>query len=101
TLGPCEHCRVRFYPQSDLSPNPFERHERRLSFGFAGGATSQRVYCLDAVGKKPTSAVSKLYIAPAILTVPLVSSAPMTALRLWISAIVSSTFFRATASTKA
>jgi len=63
--------------------------------------SSRRGYGLVEPGRKATSAVSKLYIAPAILTAPLVSSAAMTALRLWISAIVSSTFFRATASTKA
>jgi hypothetical protein len=54
-----------------------------------------------ARAENSTAADSRLYITPAILTAPLVSSAAMTALRLRISAMVSSTFFRATASTKA
>src|SRR2546425_11815146 len=52
-------------------------------------------------GRKSTTADSRLYMAPAILTAPAVSSSAMTALRLWIPLMVSSTFFPATASTKA
>jgi hypothetical protein len=51
--------------------------------------------------KKSTTPVSRLYIAPAILIAPCVSISASTGLSLRISAIVISTFFRATASTKA
>ena len=51
--------------------------------------------------KKSTTPVSKLYIAPAILIAPCVSNSASTGLSLRILAIVISTFFRATASTKA
>jgi hypothetical protein len=50
--------------------------------------------------KKSTVAVLMLYIAPAILMAPTVSKSASTALRLRISPMVSSTFLRATASTK-
>ena len=59
------------------------------------------LYGLGAKARKSTTPDSRLYIAPAIFTTPVVSSSAMTALRLWIPAMVSSTFFRATASTKA
>ncbi len=49
--------------------------------------------------KNSTSPVSRLYIAPAIFTAPERSRSASTVLRRLISAIVSSTFFRATAST--
>ena len=64
------------------------------------GRADRRTYRLGDEGRKSTTAVSRLYIAPAILTAPVVSSSARTALRLRISAMVSSTFFRATASTK-
>ena len=51
--------------------------------------------------KNSTAPVSRLYIAPVILTVPLASSSASTGLSFRISATVISTFLRATASTKA
>src|SRR5579864_4595211 len=51
--------------------------------------------------RKSTTPVSRLYIEPAILMLPLDSSSRSTGLCSRILAIVSSTFFRATASTKA
>jgi hypothetical protein len=49
--------------------------------------------------KKSTTPVSRLYIAPAILMAPLDSISASTGLSLRMSAIVSSTYLRATAST--
>jgi len=51
--------------------------------------------------KNSTAPVSKLYIAPVILTPPFASISASTGLSFRISATVISTFFRATASTKA
>jgi len=51
--------------------------------------------------KNSTAPVSRLYIAPVILTPPFASISASTGLSLRISATVISTFFRATASTKA
>ena len=51
--------------------------------------------------KNSTAPVSKLYMAPAILTAPFASSSARTELSCRIPATVISTFFRATASTKA
>src|SRR5262245_29881319 len=51
--------------------------------------------------KTSTATAPRLYIAPTILTAGEVSSSPSTGLRRRISAIVSSTFLRATASTNA
>lgn len=66
----------------------------------AGERESFLAYRPGPEGRKWIIAVSRSYIAPAILTAPVVSSSVMTGLRLRISAMVSSTFFRATASTK-
>lgn len=66
----------------------------------AGEPESFVAYHLGPEGRKWIIAVSRSYIAPATLTAPVVSSSVMTGLRLRISAMVSSTFFRATASTK-
>ena len=55
----------------------------------------------DHSGKKSTTPVSRLYIAPAILMAPLDSIAASTGLSLRMLDIVISTFFRATASTNA
>ena len=76
------------------------KRPRKLVEDETGAAALVQAYRLGVKGRKSTAAVSRLYIAPAILTAPVVSSSAMTALRLWISAMVSSTFFRATASTK-
>jgi hypothetical protein len=56
---------------------------------------------LNHPAKKSTTPVSKLYIAPAILIAPFDSISASTGLSLRMSAIVISTFLRATASTNA
>src|SRR5262245_45692909 len=69
-----------------------------LPSGLGGGAGLSR---LRRQPKNSTSPVSRSYMDPAILTAPEVTKSARTVLRRRMSAIVSSTFLRATASTKA
>ncbi len=69
-----------------------------------GGSCCARLHQIGVLvqrqRKNSTSPVSRLYIAPTILTAPEAAMSASTALRRRMSPIVNSTFLRATASTK-
>ena len=73
---------------------------RKPGYGLASSLRSNPL-TRELQPKNSTAPVSRLYIAPVILTVPLASSSASTGLSFRISATVISTFLRATASTKA
>jgi hypothetical protein len=77
-----------------------ELRARKPSYGLASSLRSNPL-TRELQPKNSTAPVSRLYIAPVILTVPLASSSASTGLSFRISATVISTFLRATASTKA
>jgi hypothetical protein len=77
-------------------------HEDLVSDASAIGPVSEPSSSLRKLQlKNSTAPVSRLYIAPIILTAPFASISASTGLSFRISATVISTFFRPTASTKA
>lgn len=84
-------------------PDRQQRARGETAFLVAGGGERQQQEAAmpGAQGKNVTTPASRSYIAPAIRIVPLASRSASTGLRLRISAIVSSTFLRATRSTNA
>ena len=78
---------------------PMSSFEKCSTPAFDPKQTSS-LWRLEHQPKNSTAPVSRLYIAPVILIVPLASSSASTGLSFRMFAIVISTFLRATASTK-
>jgi Putative transposase of IS4/5 family (DUF4096) len=92
-------------PQADMAylivPSGHEDLVNRFDASAIGPLAEPSSSLRKLQSKNSTAPVSRLYIAPVILTPPFASISASTGLSFRISATVISTFFRATASTKA
>src|SRR5712664_464302 len=100
TDGAQQHCSANAANCNEVALSLLPLNSGRLKRRAHSQRTSQLGYP-NYPAKKSTTPVSRLYIAPAILIAPFDSFSANTGLPLRMSAIVISTFLRATASTNA